>query len=211
MNIAPAEALIFGDSPLNVAAVQEVGLHAVRLEGAAQVRHKLTALRLQTEHNVTKLLYWRGFPAQNGCNSLPALELGRPMLSESTATSILLCQRLRFRRGLHGQQHRQHFFAATVHAQDFGAAALAGVDPHQFLIKAFRKRFGFECMFQGAGRGLGFRYRRRRKVTCSSADIFRFPSIQLPSLPTEESAFPYSTVSKYDLALDSPISFAKLW
>ena len=48
MNIAPAEAVFFDDSPLNVAAAKQLGLHAVRVDGAAQVRRELTRLGLLT-------------------------------------------------------------------------------------------------------------------------------------------------------------------
>lgn len=46
MGIAPEEAVFFDDSPLNVAAARELGLHAYRVKGAAQVRQRLTALGL---------------------------------------------------------------------------------------------------------------------------------------------------------------------
>ena len=50
MDIAPAEAVFFDDSPLNVASAKEMGLHAYRVDGAAQVRRELTVLGLLAPH-----------------------------------------------------------------------------------------------------------------------------------------------------------------
>ena len=46
MCIAPREAVFFDDSPLNVAAARDLGIHGYRVEGAAQVRQRLTLLGL---------------------------------------------------------------------------------------------------------------------------------------------------------------------
>ena len=46
MDIAPREAVFFDDSPLNVASARELGLHAFRVESAAQVRRQLARLGL---------------------------------------------------------------------------------------------------------------------------------------------------------------------
>jgi HAD superfamily hydrolase (TIGR01509 family) len=46
MDIAPREAVFFDDSPLNIAAARALGLHAYRVEGAAQARRQLMRLGL---------------------------------------------------------------------------------------------------------------------------------------------------------------------
>jgi len=46
MNLAADEAVFLDDSPLNVAAARELGLHAYRVEGAAQARQQLARLGL---------------------------------------------------------------------------------------------------------------------------------------------------------------------
>ena len=54
MDIVPADAAFFDDSPLNVASAKAMGLHAYRVEGASQVRSKLTMLGLLGPHTVAK-------------------------------------------------------------------------------------------------------------------------------------------------------------
>lgn len=49
MDIAPAEAVFFDDSPLNVAMAREMGLDAYRVEGAAAARQQLVLLGLLPE------------------------------------------------------------------------------------------------------------------------------------------------------------------
>ncbi len=46
MGVAPREAVFFDDSPLNVAAARGMGLHAYRVDGAADVRQQMTMLGL---------------------------------------------------------------------------------------------------------------------------------------------------------------------
>lgn len=46
MDILPVEAVLLDDSPLNIAAARELGLHAYRVNGAAEARRQLTALGL---------------------------------------------------------------------------------------------------------------------------------------------------------------------
>jgi putative hydrolase of the HAD superfamily len=46
MGLAAGEAVFLDDSSLNVAAARQVGLHAYRVEGAAQARQQLARLGL---------------------------------------------------------------------------------------------------------------------------------------------------------------------
>ena len=46
MSLEPGEAVFFDDSPLNVAAAREIGLHGYRVENAMQARQQLTILGL---------------------------------------------------------------------------------------------------------------------------------------------------------------------
>ena len=46
MGVAPREAVFLDDSPLNIAAARTLGLHAYRVNGAAEARRQLTALGL---------------------------------------------------------------------------------------------------------------------------------------------------------------------
>ncbi len=54
MDLAPHEAVFFDDSGLNIAAARAMGIHAYRVEGAAEVRQKLNTLGLLRESVETK-------------------------------------------------------------------------------------------------------------------------------------------------------------